>query len=293
MRSRTVIASIVLCLQGARSDATPSVAAKPGAIAAASSSATATAFPETSGPALRKHHIGVSLGTSLFRERDELASPLAYQGLLFGGRLSHEYRGDWHDHWTYLSVGGGSLRAAIAKEAYPPGTHMGTGDLAYANLRYGYHYAFYRLLEGRLDLSAGAVLDLASHFLKPTGANDLFWLTAYSLNAGVMARYQPAGRNTLVARLFSPFVTCLNRPAWSIYDNPEQKSITQLLSGGQTEVTSLNGYRAVTLRFDYEYRFSPRWSGTASYELDYRNSSILEPVHSLQNSVLVGLSLGI
>ena len=69
-------------------------------------------------------------------------------------------------------------------------------------------------------------------------------------------------------------------------------SVAQLLSGRQTEVTSLNGYRAVTARFDYEYKFSPRWSGTASYELTYRNSSILEPVHSLQNSVFLGLSVG-
>ena len=267
MTAPAAIASIVLCLQGANSSAAE--------------------------PAPRKHHIGFGLGTSLFRERDELASPLAYQGLLFGGSLSYEYRGERQDHWAYLGLGGGTLKAAIAKEAYPPGTDRGSGALAYANIRYGYHHVVYRLSEGRLDLSAGAVLDMASHDFKPSGASSIIWLTTYSLDVGVMARYQPASRHTLVARMFSPFLTYLGRPAWSILDSPTgNMSVAQLLSGGQTEVTSLNGYRAVTARFDYEYRFSPRWSGTASYELTYRNSSILEPVHSLQNSVFLGLSVG-
>jgi hypothetical protein len=176
MTVRAAIASIVLCLQGANSSAAE--------------------------PAPRKHHIGFGLGTSLFRERDELASPLAYQGLLFGGSLSYEYRGERQDHWAYLGLGGGTLKAAIAREAYPPGTDRGSGALAYANLRYGYHHVVYRLSEGRLDLSAGAVLDMASHDFKPSGASSIIWLTTYSLDAGVMARYQPASRHTLVKQRY-------------------------------------------------------------------------------------------
>jgi hypothetical protein len=293
MMSHAAIAAVVLCLQGAKGAAAPSVDSKSEASGAASS-ATATTFPEVGGYALRRHHLGLSVGTSVFRERDELASPLAYQGLLFGGSLSYEYRGDRNDHWTYLGAGGGSLKAAIASGAYPPGTHMGVADSAYANLRYGYHRVIHRRLDGRLDLSAGVVLDLASHVYKPSGADDLFWLTTYSLDVGVMARYEPTSRHSLVARLFSPFVTYLSRTAWSIYDNSTQKvSLNHLLSGGQTKVTSLSGYRSVTARFDYAYRFSARWSGTASYELTYRNSAISDPIQTLQNSILLGLSVGI
>jgi hypothetical protein len=295
MTERAAIASIILCLQGAKSSAAePSVAARPEATAAASANATDMALSEPSrapGVLGRQHHIGFSASSSFFRERDELASPLAYQGLVFGGSLSYEYRGDRQDHWAYLGLGEGSLKAAIAREAYPPGTDMGTGALVYANLRYGYHHEVHRL--GRLDLSAGAVLDLASHYFKPNGPDDFFWLNTYGLNAGVMARYQAAEKHTLVTRVFSPVVVFLSRPAWSIYDNPTQNtSVTRLLVGGQTALTSLNGYRAVTARFDYEYRFSPRWCGTASYEIAYRSSSIFAPVNSLQNSILVGLSVG-
>jgi hypothetical protein len=241
------------------------------------------------------HRNVVQLGliAMFFRGRDQLASPLAYQGLLWGGRLSYEYRGQRGWHWLKTDVVVGrptpvvGSRDDIARVGFP----WGQSYLLGANLRYGYHHVVARFAADRLVLLAGGLLTGDARVFVPTTQSNIFFrVLGWSLNAGAMACYRPASRHLIVAHLFVPFLTYLVRTPWPLYDNPSMK-----LRGSQFffqgHMTSLNGYQAATARAHYEYEISPRWSATATYQLSFVNTPTPpKPITLLESSLLVGFS---
>jgi hypothetical protein len=227
----------------------------------------------------RRHVLALCNALSLFRGRDDVASPVVYQGPVFGANVSYEYRGarSWQNGVLYAGAGRPIPLYAGANQP-----DWGESLLIDAQARYAYHRAVADWPGHRLALYAGGLLVAGFHVLRPNGRGGSSKLSSWALHAGVMAQYQSVSRHLVQAQLFAPFLAQIGRSPWSL----RQQSV-------RGQLTSLNGYRAITARLHYEYGFTSRWSATAAYEMSYASSPKPEPLHILNNVILLGFSLSL
>lgn len=95
-RSMTVFLPVVVRLLAALSPSSP--------LPEASFDSTAPIVEARAVPTAPRHVLELSYTETLFRGRDDLASPVAYQGLVSAGSLSYEHRGEKGWHSAYVSV---------------------------------------------------------------------------------------------------------------------------------------------------------------------------------------------
>ena len=232
-----------------------------------------------------RHMIGVGGEVFVYYGLDNILSPRAYRGADFGGALFYEYRGDKNRHDVSVNAGVGhptprtdTYTAELDVDGNPEFEKAETFQVQ-GEIRYAYHRILYQ--GNALDIGVGGALDAYINYLDATGFT---WLAAYSLNPSVIADWRPKPKHMIRARVFTPLLTFLSRPTWTVFDDAvmDRPAWTNLFVA---EVTSVHQFARVAAQLMYEWTAFNHVAFAFVYELSYIHTTEPRQADSLCNNV--------
>jgi hypothetical protein len=236
------------------------------------------------------HLVGILANAQFLYELDRVVSPRAYRGVLGGGELFYEYRGEKNIHWFSLGAGVGGPKPRTDTVV---GYRDNDGDVATRKsdpfqVIGQAEYAYHRMLKrtDRLSLGLGGALDAYISYFSATGFS---WLCTYSLDLSALAEWRVAPRHTLVFRLHTPLLTFMSRPKWSIYDD-EVMDRSPVATIFAAEPTSVHELARVVAEARYEIAVSRRIRLGVAYEISYTHATVPNTADVVSNTISVGAS---
>lgn len=211
------------------------------------------AFAETS--KLKKHHIGISLGLSFYKIKDEMASPLAYKGSGIPIQISYRYRGIKSRHNICLSYTKSKLSP---KTSFYFGQHF--MEHYHINLKYGYHRFFTSLLKNKVKLFLGGIwnnnVSVREHFYY-WDQSEIYGDAVSSLDLSLLSEFKMSEKNRIIYQISIPIVAFVLRPGYS-----RMFPLT-------TDLTSIHRFIRFKNQLSYERSLSPFFSIRFKYNFIY------------------------
>ncbi len=220
------------------------------------------------------HQIGIDVGLTNYINRDDLASPLLYEGNQKKIGVFYNYKGMKNQHWVQVHIMTGELKTSARKSL---------ADHYYGQLQYGYTH----LLSG--GSSANRTFWLGGNWDIMVSARDYsFFSSNYSgaptgtavstLNIALLCELLPFEKQRVVFFLSIPVLGYLLRNSYAV----NSLDITNRL-------ISLNGYQRLRFSSLYEHTLSAYFKLRLAYWFLYQRYS--QPRKTI--SVFHGLSGGI
>jgi len=211
------------------------------------------AFAETF--KLKKHHIGISSGLSFYKVKDEIASPMAYNGSGIPIQLSYRYRGIKNRHNICLSY---------TKSKLSPSTSFSYGqhniEHYHINLKYGYHRFFTSLLKNKVKLFLGGIWNTNASLRKhlyDRNQSEPFGDVVSSLDLSFLSEFKMGEKNRIIDEISIPIIAFVLRPGYS-----GKFPLT-------TDLTSIHRFIRFKNQLSYERSLSPFFNIRFKYNFIY------------------------
>ncbi len=236
-----------------------------------------------------RHLIGVAAEGFAYYGIDRALSPRAYRGMNWGGALFYEYRGEKNLHDVTLREGLGSPKtrtdiymADLDADGNPMIEKVDPFQVQ-GELQYAYHRLLLR--RNTVDVGLGCALDAYIDYLSAAGFT---WLAAYSLNPSILTNWRPRPRHMLRVRVYSPLLTALSRPTWTIFNDAvlDRPPWTNLFVA---KVTSVYQFARVAAEVTYEWAVSEHVRFALIYEISYIHTTVPRRADILCSNLSLGV----
>lgn len=204
----------------------------------------------TQPPSPKKRYIGISLGLSLMRSKDHLASPFAYNGYGRPIGISYISQTPQKHHEEFLVIDKARLTSPLTQgnnhemKAYRLRTHS------------TYHRFWKSIFQNHINIFLGGTWEsiVTARILsyRQNGKEPFFEITT-ALHPTIKLQFKQNPQTTITYELSAPLITLIWRNAHSIK------------GPFKAQLTSLNDFLGINHKLTYIKQIKPRWHIHLSY----------------------------